>query len=229
MLLKMQDSNFKIDKNEVLRYLGYRDQTLDNDFCARLNEISAHCLSISKPRFHFEIFPLTANDNICKIENISLLGKDIKLHLNGASFCAVMAATLGIETDREFLRLRSRNITDALIFDASCTALIESVADECERTIAKVSENIGCFLNSRYSPGYGDFPLSQQHDLLGIIDAERKLGITLTDTFLMLPRKSVSAVTGLFKKPAHEISRNCSSCFLRDKCNLRKDGKTCER
>ena len=52
-------------------------------------------------------------------------------------------------------------------------------------------------LVSRYSPGYGDFPLTAQRELLSLLDAPRKVGVSLTDTLLMVPSKSVSAIIGV--------------------------------
>ena len=47
------------------------------------------------------------------------------------------------------------------------------------------------------APGYGDFPLVEQRTLLGLLDASRKVGVSLTDALLMVPSKSVSAVIGV--------------------------------
>ncbi|HQE70821.1 MAG TPA: hypothetical protein PK071_06860, partial [Atopobiaceae bacterium] len=52
-----------------------------------------------------------------------------------------------------------------------------------------------------FSPGYGDLPLAVQPVLLSSVDAQRRLGISLTDTLLMVPTKSITAVTGIFKTP----------------------------
>ncbi len=52
-------------------------------------------------------------------------------------------------------------------------------------------------LVSRYSPGYGDYPLSEQRRLLSILDASRRVGVSLTDALVMAPSKSVSAVIGV--------------------------------
>ena len=56
-------------------------------------------------------------------------------------------------------------------------------------------------LVKRYSPGYGDFPLEAQRELLALIDAPRKVGVWLTDSLLMVPSKSGSAMIGV-KIPA---------------------------
>ena len=55
----------------------------------------------------------------------------------------------------------------------------------------------GRILKPRYSPGYGDVSLSCQNDILSFLDAYRKIGLTLTETYLMTPIKSVTAIVGI--------------------------------
>ena len=57
----------------------------------------------------------------------------------------------------------------------------------------------GWGLRPRFSPGYGDFPLEYQRELLGVLDAAKRIGLTLTDSLLMAPSKSVTAVIGVYE------------------------------
>jgi cobalamin-dependent methionine synthase I len=57
-------------------------------------------------------------------------------------------------------------------------------------------------LRPRFSPGYGDLSLSVQSDLLNVLDARRNIGLTLSDSLMMIPQKSVTAIVGL--KPIHK-------------------------
>ena len=85
------------------------------------------------------------------------------------------------------------------VYDAVGSALAESVCDEAEKMIKRNSK-----CRPRFSPGYGDFPLSVQRDVLSLVNAERLVGITLTDTNLMLPQKSITAVVGISKNEFHK-------------------------
>ena len=49
----------------------------------------------------------------------------------------------------------------------------------------------------RFSPGYGDLPLDVQRPLFAALDVPRKIGVSLTDSLLMAPSKSVSAIIGI--------------------------------
>ena len=79
---------------------------------------------------------------------------------------------------------------------ATGAALIEKWMDDTEDAI-RAELFPGETLVTRYSPGYGDFTLSAQRELLEFIDAPRKVGVSLTDSLLMVPSKSVSAVIGV--------------------------------
>jgi len=71
-------------------------------------------------------------------------------------------------------------------------------------------------------------PIEIQPDILKIVDAERRIGLTVTDTNIMIPRKSVSAIIGIYNgEKVIENKKNCENCNLRDKCAYRKRGARC--
>ena len=86
----------------------------------------------------------------------------------------------------------------------------------------------GQFLTGRFSPGYGDYPIAVQNDLLRLLDAPRKIGLCATPTHLLTPRKSVTAVLGVAGHPVTGRRAGCANCALRERCAYRKEGKTCE-
>ncbi|MBQ9096831.1 MAG: hypothetical protein IJY55_00350 [Clostridia bacterium] len=210
-----------IDKKEVLRYLGYKqnpDEKTDSliDLC--INEISL----AASPKTVYAVFDIHGES----LENtvFTLCGNDIKNHLLGCSKCVLMAATLGGEVERKIAQAQVSDMAKALILDAVATAAIESVCDnlcvEIEKEIAPLK------LTTRFSPGYGDFPLEMQRDLISVLDASRKIGLTLTPENIMIPRKSVTAVMGITEK--ERVPTACGTCNLKDTCTYRKEGITCE-
>ena len=83
------------------------------------------------------------------------------------------------------------------------------------------------FLTERFSPGYGDSPLEMQKQVLDLLDAENKLGITLSKGYMMSPSKSITAIMGLADHPVTGRLATCDECVLKDKCRLRREGKRC--
>ena len=105
------------------------------------------------------------------------------------------------------------------------SALVEAACDRAEEELR--SRHPGLYLTDRFSPGYGDLPLSLQPQLLAACDAPRRLGVTLTQSLLMLPQKSVSVVIGLSKRPQQARIRGCAYCALAQTCAYRGQGN-CE-
>lgn len=114
---------------------------------------------------------------------------------------------------------------DALLLDGFGGAYVEAGCNAAEREIA--AKLPGKYLTDRFSPGYGDLPLDVQSPLLALTDATRRLGVTLSESNLMNPLKSVTAVIGLSDTPQQARIRGCDFCAMRTRCNLRKAGKTC--
>jgi len=148
---------------------------------------------------------------------IAFKGKSLAAHLQGCNKCAVLAATLGAEVDRHLRRLQYTSLTAALEYDAKANNLIEEICDSLQEEIAVKAGQEGLHITSRFSPGYGDFPLSSQSDLLKITNAAALAGITVSDDNLLLPQKSVTAVIGYAaEKP--EIKDKCLNCPIKEKC-----------
>lgn len=210
-----------IDKKEVLRYLGCKgnpDEKTDALVNLCIKEI---CLS-ANPKTVYAIFDIDG-DNL-KNTIFTLCGDDIKNHLSGCSKCVLMAATLGAEVERKLAQTQIADMTKALVLDSVATAAIESVCDNLCMRIEK--EITPLKLTERFSPGYGDFPLEMQKDLISVLDAPRKIGLTLTPENIMIPRKSVTAVMGITEE--RRKSKPCETCNLKDTCTYRKEGITCE-
>lgn len=161
--------------------------------------------------------------------DLVLEGNSIAGHLRGACKVALMACTLGAVSEREMRKHEAISVADGVMFGSCCSAFVEAAANVTEGLIVGFAHDMGLTTNWRFSPGYGDLPLSAQPALLKALDASRRLGIAVTSTNMLVPVKSVTAVLGLFEKPADggEARDACAICRLRDGCELRKRGVTC--
>ena len=70
-------------------------------------------------------------------------------------------------------------------------------------------------------------PIGMQKDFCAILDTARKIGLTVTDSNILVPRKSVTAVIGISDIPVKKRSSGCENCSMFKNCNYRKDGKHC--
>lgn len=224
-----------MDRAEVLRYLGYAGQDMTDELSGRIDAGIARCLEVCQPAGVWADFPVegtrTRADGAPELALAGTAfapsGHDICEHLSGALSVGVLAVTLGVASERELRRLSASDPLDGVIFDAACTTLVERAADAAEAQLVAVAASRGLYTNSRYSPGYGDWGLGAQPALLSAVDAQRRLGLTLTPTLLLVPTKSVTAVVGLFKTPQPTSKKLCGKCLCREFCTIRKDGRTC--
>ena len=221
---------FKIDKSEVLRYLGHRGQVYDNALDGLIDDCIAQCESLARVQYTYGLFDLGERDGILSVAGTRLLlpGADIARHLHGAKKCALLAATLGTSIDRAIAAAQRDSMTRALVLDACANDLIEKACDRAQEEIAAKAQTDGLFINFRFSPGYGDLPLSIQPDFLRVLKTDKVIGLTCTDTLILLPRKSVTAVIGLFDEPLESPQKpGCASCRMAKTCTFRKDGGSC--
>lgn len=118
--------------------------------------------------------------------------KDLRKNLEGCSSAFVFAATSGSGVDRLILKMTTLSSAKGLITDCIASAGIEAFCDKINEEM-----NVGRLLKPRYSPGYGDVSLCCQGEILSYLDAYKKIGLTLTETNLMTPIKSVTAIVGI--------------------------------
>ena len=186
---------------ELLRRVGMLGHVPDADTEARLEQAAKRCAAVVKPRRIYAFFPLEWRADGVRVcgTPLCLTGQSIARHLDGAEHCALMAVTLGMQAEREQRTLdASGRLTEAVLFDAACSAYIEIAADDCQNELTEAAAGRGLRAGGRFSPGYGDLPLQVQGALLAALDTPRRLGLTLTDSLLMLPRKSITAIVPLF-------------------------------
>lgn len=221
---------YQVARSEVLRYLGYAGQQVDASLEARMDALIQRCLQVSNPGYVYRIFPVDFTDAGVALQGATLVleGADIRAHLEGARLCAVMAATAGLGNERELQRLSLVNGLDGMIFDAAGSALAEAAADACNAAIVADARARGLHANWRFSPGYGDLPLALQPGIVSVLAADKRLGITVTDSHLLVPAKSVTALVGLFDTPQDD-RRSCANCSFAPYCNLKKEGSPCYR
>lgn len=213
-----------IDRSEVLRYLGYGTAMPDPEMTALLSDCEQEILTAATPKFRWNAFERDGRQIIGT--SLALQGDDIVAHLSGCSRVVLLAATLGAEVDRRIQCVQVSDLTRALVLDATANALIEQVCDTAEREIRGKFPD--WYTTWRFSPGYGDFPLTMQRELLAVLDAPRRMGLCASENHLLTPRKSVTALLGLSAEPIEQKQRGCANCNLREDCTYRKRGERCD-
>ena len=206
-----------INRREVLRYLGYKNQEADEN----VSRIVEDCLELLwknvSPKYRVREFPLTLGaDNRIDGEVFQTKSRNLSVNLKDCEKILVFAATLGVGADYLIQKYNRLEMSRAVILHAASAAMIEEYCDQVCEGLKKEYEEKGMYLRPRFSPGYGDFSLSCQSAVLDALDAGKHLGIKLTDSFLMMPSKSVTAVIGVSQKPHRCDVKGCEACGKTD-------------
>ena len=219
----------EINKEEVLRYLGYKGQEIDENLSNTIEECREEIKKIIMPRVIYSYKNIKPCDDGVEVitTNLILKGKDIKEHLKNSKECVLMAVTLGNEVERKTRLYEKINLTKALILDACATTAVEEVCDIVENSVKEKAILSGMNITFRYSPGYGDLPLDVQNSFLRALDAQKKIGLTVSENNLLFPRKSVTAIIGIVDSEIKNKRKSCNECSNYENCNFRREGESC--
>ena len=170
-----------IDRKEILRYAGCRQAEPAVE--ALLDEV----LMQVEPLLTYKVCyrSVTRADLSPLIEGSERLAAA----LAGCERAILLGATVGIGLDRLIARYGRTAPAKALMAQAIGAERIEAL---CDAFCAELAD-----ARPRFSPGYGDLPLAAQTTLFALLDCARKIGLTLTESLLMSPSKSVTAIIGL--------------------------------
>lgn len=231
------DEHPNLDRNEMLRYLGYNGQDIEPELAARIETVVAEVERDTTPCGVRQVFPIDASGldkdgNPCirlAGTTVELRGRDIYRHLKDARYCALLACTLGMGSERRLRLLSSQKPLESAVFDAACSAYIEAAVEQMDVDVKREAAALGLAGNWRFSCGYGDCPLDAQPAIVAALNATRLIGLTVTPTNLLLPSKSVTAMIGLFDGPVRDADSRptCATCRMRESCRFRAHGTTC--
>ena len=131
----------------------------------------------------------------------------------------LFGATLGSRVDSALRRMALTSVAEAGAGQAVAAALIETYCDDCCAKLQKQLPEGKC-LKWRFSPGYGDWPLEEQRILFAVLDCAHSIGLTLTESCMMAPVKSVTAVMAITEAAAQK-NHKCLYCNKTD-CEFRQ-------
>ena len=187
--------NYEVDnvnKREVLRYMGCKNS--DNETDRLLDDCLNELAGKLKYKTVYGIFDVNITGEECSFLRFSVKSKDLAKNLYGCKRVIIFAATVGFEIDRLISKYSQISPSKALMFQAIGAERIEAL---CDLLCSDVSNQLGVRLKNRFSAGYGDLPLSSQNDIFRVLDCTKKIGVSLNNSLLMSPTKSVTAFVGI--------------------------------
>jgi len=137
--------------------------------------------------------------------------------LDRMAFCI---STIGLALEEEVARLmKAGELLGAVVLDAIGSVAAEAVAEHMDRTIAAEAAREGLRTSRRASPGYGDWDVCEQASIFKLLPAER-IGVRLSETCMMIPRKSVSFAVHVAREPETlRCENSCENCRRKDCLN----------
>jgi hypothetical protein len=219
-----------IPVNEVKRYMGYHGVAEVTPEMQTLIDRAIDRLSTqSHPRIVMKEYLIDVSGKTVTIhadtEDLVLESESLARNLEGCIGAVLLAATIGPSCDMLVRRASVTSAAEASVYQATGAAAIESFLDSENDRLKKEYEAKGFFLRPRFSPGYGDLKLEHQTDWFRLLDITKQIGIELTDSLLMVPTKSVTAVIGVGRDKKAGNCPGCGSCSMHDTCQFSK-GRT---
>lgn len=181
-----------INRAEILRYAGFAKDT-SRDF-----DMAEECINEISGRLVYKICYMTVkvsqSEGVTDLEFMKTESQSLGKRLSGCREAVVFVATVGIEIDRLIAKYSVTSPAKALLFQAIGAERVESLADAFEKELSQTGSVI---LKERFSPGYGDLPIECQREIFSALDCSRKIGVSLNESLLMSPSKSISAIIGV--------------------------------
>ena len=209
---------------EILRYMGH-SSSLSGETGTQLEALISLCLeklsAVSNPRHVIRQFPCSITGENVTIGTLNIKSVELAALLDNCSQAYLFAATLGADVDRLISQLFLTSSAEALCLQACAATKIEDYCDNIESEITRNLYKSGLFLRPRFSPGYGDFDITFQPEILNILNAHKLIGLTVTEANMLVPLKSVTAVIGISSTAAECKKGKCENCGNAD-CGFRQ-------
>jgi hypothetical protein len=174
------------------------------------------------PRLSFSIVKVISagNGSVLLQGNKNLKSSMLARVMRDCTQAVCFIATIGPALDKAIARANAkRNLTAAYLIERIGSAAIEDVVDEFQLLMKKRFQKEHADVTLRFSPGYCDWPLTEQKKVFTIVDPAR-IGVSLSSSCLMTPKKTVSGIFGIV--PEGNIPYNpCMSCKKKD-CSARR-------
>lgn len=207
------------DTKEILRYAGVKEVTPE------INALLFDCLQEVEGVFSYRVcyreFPVSIVGDVVDLSFAKTKSCDLAKNLAGTDSFVLFAATVGVGLDRLVFRYSKISPARSLLLSAIGAERIEALCNAFNQELTAEKKAQGLFTRPRFSPGYGDLSLELQKEIVSVLDCNRKIGLSLNDSLLMSPVKSVTAIIGTGTCDIKKTGQSCQACRKTD-CEFRR-------
>ena len=181
---------------------------------SKICDIRAEYVILEGARFDTESKSLIINDIELNIGKI-IFGQ-VRKSESVAAFLCTAGSEIG-ELSRK--KIAEKDFLKGYIFDIAGSEIVEAAANLMQQNLGVQLSRDGLNFTNRFSPGYCGWNVSEQHKLFKLVP-DNFCGITLTESSLMVPIKSVSGIIGIGRDVKYK-PYTCTFCDMKD-CIYRK-------
>ena len=198
---------------EAIRYLGYGKHQVDEKVLQLIRESFEDLEKTASPKMTYCICPVSfPKAGKVIVDSFEIASKSLYKNLYGCREVVLFGTTLGAVIDARIRKQEVVDMSHAVIYQACAAAYLEEYCDNMQEELSRMLKEKKQYLRPRFSPGYGDFSVLHQKDILGVLEAPKRIGLTMTDGYMLTPTKSVTALIGISntKEPCHK--KGCEEC-----------------
>ncbi len=210
--LLVEKENIKIDIDADLHNINSANGLSQNELKQRARQMSDRIAEVMRPKVCFiETGVQMPDERQVNLEMLTLESPSLARHLSACRKAYLFAATLGDAVEKEIERQGSLSEFDGLLCDTLGSAALEGLCKEVQRQIFEMENKM--LLKVPFRLGQGKLPFEEQEKLLQLLDAEKKMGVRLTEEGRMAPSKSLIAIVGVSsQKTEHTPGSQCALC-----------------
>lgn len=189
-----------IDRKIILKNLGYEAELIDKSFMDKIDTYEEELLTNIHPRYMCKCYDLAKEDGKVSLADcdLPLQGPKIANELYYCKKAVLFCATLSGDIDLLIGLANRDDIEKAVILDGIAAAALEEYCDMVETDIADKFPDYQ--ITFRFSPAYGDLPEGSERDFTAVLDSERRIGVSYSESGVFTPRYSITAILGLMEK-----------------------------
>lgn len=205
----------------ILRYLGCREKP-DNSLLEMIQKANMLLTAASSPKSVWKNISFSLTDTGTSLNGSFFSSAALRSYLKGCTKAVIFAFTLGRQIDQLIYKYQYTQVSLIPVLQACASVLCEEEGKKALQPICQYAGEHNLFLRPSFGPGYDDFPLQAQTFFFQNLPIEKKLGVELTETYMMIPSKTVTSIIGLSPTPCNSLDHKCSRCSFQT-CPYRKE------
>lgn len=192
-------SKISVSVKDAAYYLGYGAlHNPEEPILSIIKESIQQMEEVVNPRYCAEIFDLKVEGEKIEFADLNFCSKDLSRNLRNCSKIILVSLTVGAKVDFLIRKTQSVDSAKASVMQAVGAAFAENAIEKLNKFFSEDLAKKEYKTHPRYSPGYGDVPLEFQKEFFRLLPCS-KIGLSLMNTLIMAPEKSITAFIGAEK------------------------------